>query len=201
MSTSRKNYRPVPLLGFTLLAIAAGYWSPASVFAQAQPYLALADRLDRPSDGYCIDIAGSGHWIDVSVPLSAHNCKGPGIYPDQAVRHDPASGQVRFYQLNVCLTALGRAGRTLPQMPLLAQPCATPATPMPTAFASATLQAFDFRPDGRLELRGSGLCVVAGQQSDTTFSLADKWRALQMASCGAAPPALSVWLPPPRPPG
>ncbi|QPF71646.1 RICIN domain-containing protein [Roseateles sp. DAIF2] len=198
---ARKGGTAGRLLGLTLLAVLAGYGNPAAVFAQPKPYLALADRLDRPQDGYCIDIAGSGDWIDVTIPLAAHNCKGPATYPDQAVRYDPASGQVRFYRLQVCMTALGRNGRSLAQMPLLAQPCVTPHVSEPLPFASAALQAFDFRSDGRLELRGSGLCVVAGASSDTTFSPADKWRALQMTPCTGAPAALSVWVRPPAPSG
>lgn len=185
-------------IGFFLLAMALSWWHPAKVFAQAKPYVMLKDRLDRPEDGYCIDIAGSGPWIDVSVPLSAHNCKGPGVAPDQALRHDARSGQLRFPALDVCVTALGRAGRTLPQMPLLAQPCATDTQPIPTPFAAASLQAFDFRADGRLSLRGSGLCLVAGSRSDTTFSPHDRWRALYLLPCEQAPVALSQWLPLPR---
>jgi hypothetical protein len=185
-------------LGFSLLTLALACWHPARVLAQPQPYLMLKDRLDRPEDGYCIDVAGSGPWIDVSVPLSAHNCKGPGVAPDQAIRHEPRSGQLRFPALNRCVTALGRAGRSLPQMPLLAQPCASAAQPQPTPFAAPSLQAFDQRADGRIELRGSGLCLVAGTQSDTTFSLQDRWRALQLLPCAQAPAALSQWLPAPR---
>lgn len=186
------------LLGFPLLTLLLACWHPARVFAQAQPYVMLKDRLDRPVDGYCIDIAGSGNWIDLRVPLSAHNCKGPGVAPDQALHHDPASGQLRFPAYDMCVTALGRAGRSLPQMPLLVQPCASAAQPQPTAFASASLQAFDFRADGRVELRGSGLCLVAGARSDTTFSPHDRWRALQLQECAQAPAALSQWQPPPR---
>lgn len=191
----RRARRP---LAPTVLVPAAICLFAGTLLAQPQPYLALADRLDRPEDGYCIDVAGAGDWIDPTIPLSAHNCKGPGAYPDQAVRYDAASGQIRFYRLNVCMTALGRAGRTLPQMPLLVQPCVDPRAPVPRPFAHAALQAFDFRSDGRLALRGTDLCVVAGARSDTTFSPLDRWRALLMAACADAPRALSVWVGPPQ---
>ena len=190
-----KLWRKTWLLA-TGVAVVATFWNSVEAFAPAKPYVMLKDRLDRPHDGYCIDIAGSGEWIDLNVPLSAHNCKGPGIAPDQALHHDLRSGQLRFPAFNVCVTALGRAGRTLPQMPLVAQPCASPTAPMPTPFATVSLQAFDFRNDGRLELRLTGMCVTAGTRSDATFSQQDRWRALQMSPCDQAPLTLSQWQPP-----
>lgn len=183
------------VLSVVLLTLLAVHSCHGKLLAQPRQQLVLADRLDRPHDGYCIDVAGSGNWIDVTVPLSAHNCK-VGVAPDQAVRYDSASGQIRFHQLNVCMTALGRADRTLPQMPLLAQPCYSSVAPEPRPFASPALQAFDFSSDGRLRLRGTDLCVVAGNRSDTTFSAFDRWRALVMATCTDAPSELSVWLKP-----
>jgi len=195
MTTRVGSTSPRLRIGASLLAVSLAFalWQTDPAWAQAKPYVMLKDRLDRPVDGYCIDIAGSGEWINVNVPLSAHNCKGPGIAPDQALDYDGATGQLRFPALNVCVTALGRAGRSLSQMPLIAQPCATEARPQPTPFASRSLQAFDFRADGRLELRGSGLCMVAGHQSDTTFSVHDRWRALLLLPCEGAPLALSQW--------
>lgn len=58
-------------------------------------YLYLADRLDRPQDGYCIDVAGSGNWVDFTMPLNAHNCKRPGFYADEAVTFS-SPGAIRF---------------------------------------------------------------------------------------------------------
>ena len=40
------------------------------VFSQAQPqrYLQLKDKLDRPIDGYCLDVVGSGKYIRLDMP-------------------------------------------------------------------------------------------------------------------------------------
>jgi hypothetical protein len=47
-------------------------------------HLRLVDDLDRPQDGYCLDIVGSGQHIRFDLPLIAHNCK-TGLYADEAV--------------------------------------------------------------------------------------------------------------------
>ena len=38
-------------------------------------HLRLLDRLDRPEDGYCVDILGTPGNLRVDVPLFTHNCK------------------------------------------------------------------------------------------------------------------------------
>ena len=48
-------------------------------------HLRLVDKLDRPQDGYCLDIMGSGDHIRPDLPMTVHNCK-PGLYADEAVR-------------------------------------------------------------------------------------------------------------------
>ena len=166
--------------------IASAAWQDAGT-------IELVQRLDRPQDGYCIDIAGSGPWIDLTVPVSAHNCKRDAVYADQAAAHDATTGRIRFPAFNVCLTALGRAGRSLAQMPLMVRPCAEDVDTRRTPFIAASLQAFVHRADGRLELRDSGLCLAVGRESSTTFSADDKWRALFLERCDRAPAALSVW--------
>ena len=40
----------------------------------SQFHLRLLDRLDRPEDGYCIDILGTPGNLRIDVPLFAHNC-------------------------------------------------------------------------------------------------------------------------------
>ena len=48
-------------------------------------HLRLKDRLDRATDGYCLDILGVGQSLRVDVPMFAHNCK-PRLTPDSKVR-------------------------------------------------------------------------------------------------------------------
>ena len=55
------------------------------------------------------------------------------------------------------------------------------------------LQRFAHRPDGRVELRGSGLCLSAGTESDRTFEATHRWRTLSVARCNHADPKLSRW--------
>jgi len=179
-----------------LTAITAIVLSASAVAAQSQRagYLMLQDRLERQTDGYCLDLAGSGDWVDLSLPLAVYNCKGPAFYADQAVIFDQETGQIRFPAFpGACLTALGRQGRSLPGMPLLARACAKAGSPPPTPFDTAELQRFTHRGDGRIELTGSGLCLTVGDRWDTTFSPHDHWRALFLDECGQAPSDLSVW--------
>lgn len=70
----------IPVVALLALAFVA----PASGADQA--YLRLEARLDRPEDGYCLDVAGEGRWVDLSVPLAAHNCKLPERYPTSSWR-------------------------------------------------------------------------------------------------------------------
>lgn len=179
-------------LGIAVLCFVSQPAAP-QFLANARPYLQLVDRLDRPDDGYCIDIAGSGDWVDLTVPLAAHNCKGPAIYPDQAVTFDKNTGRIRFPAYNVCVTALGRARRSLAHMPLMVRPCAEDVDQSRTPFSMEELQTFVHRKDGRLELKQSDLCLVVGSNSDTTFSASDRWRALFLDNCAGAPNQFSKW--------
>ena len=86
-------------------------------------YLELSDKLDRPEDGYCLDIPGAGNWVDFNVPLNAHNCKLPGLFPDGAVIFTNP-GPIRFPAYKGCVTAAGLNGRSLPGAALMLKPCA-----------------------------------------------------------------------------
>ena len=104
------------------LALSAG---PA--LAQAAPperppgHLRLIDKLDRPDDGYCLDIMGSGDHIRPDLPMTAHNCK-PGLYADEAVRLEP-DGRLYFPAYRLCATVAGLNGRALAGAALVPRPC------------------------------------------------------------------------------
>lgn len=172
------------------LAIALGLFSSAAVHAQgegAPGHLKLIDSLDRPQDGYCLDIVGSGRYIRFDLPLTAHNCK-PGLYADEAVRLQ-SDGRIHFPAYDKCATAAGLNGRALPGAALVARDCGE-RTPFLDAPA---LQEFRFHEDGRVELAGSGLCLTAGPESATTFSDEHRWRALYLERCETGDPARSRW--------
>lgn len=178
------------------LAMLAGLGATsAGAWQRGAGYLELADRLDRPVDGWCLDAPGSGDWVDLSVPLNAHNCKGPEFYPDEAVVFDRSPGPIRFPAYGGCVTALGRDGRSLPLTPVTARPCVGDPGVREDPFTMASLQRFEHRRDGRIALVGSGLCLTVGTVSDITFSPDHRWRALYLDHCDAAPADRSVWKP------
>ncbi|MEM7025501.1 MAG: hypothetical protein AAF637_23390 [Pseudomonadota bacterium] len=166
-------------------------WAAAAIPAAAeatQPgHLRLIDRLDRPSDGYCLDILGVGDTLRVDVPIFAHNCK-PALTVDSAVTLT-TDGAIRFAAVDLCVTAAGVNGRALPGSAIILRPCGG-RTPF---FESGPLQAFDFRVDGRIALAGSDLCLAVGDLSATTYSPQDKWRVLSMQDCAATPARLARW--------
>lgn len=155
-------------------------------------YLELVDRLDRSEDGYCLDIPGSGNWVEFNVPLIAHNCKLPGLYPDGAVTFD-SPGPIRFPAFEGCATAAGLNGRSLPGATLMIKPCAGDTDLNRGPFVSKSLQLFRHLDDGRIELDGAGLCVAVGLVSDQTFSPDHRWRPLFLADCETIDLPRSVW--------
>lgn len=156
----------------------------------AGEYLRLADRLDRPADGYCLDIPGAGDWVQLRRPLVVHNCKGPARYPDELAEWT-TGGKLRFPAYNLCVTAQGVFRRALPGSALLLHPCDDP--------YEHELQLFLRRSDGKMALANSGLCWQVGAHSERTWEKTHRWRTLSLQPCEAAPPALSAWeeLPPP----
>ena len=149
-------------------------------------HLKLIDDLDRPHDGYCLDIVGSGRHIRFDLPLTAHNCK-PGLYPDEAVVVE--NRRIRFPAYGVCATVAGLNGRALPGAAVVPRACGER-----TPFMEADkLQRFSFRSDGRIELEGSSLCLTVGENSDSTFDPAHRWRTLFVDHCERTEPARSRW--------
>ncbi len=177
---------------YAILALCAFIATPAVAWQEGAGYLELADRLDRPEDGYCLDLPGSGEWVDFSMPLNAHNCKRPGFFADEAVTFD-APGVIRFPAYEGCVTAVGLNGASLPGAPVMLRPCASEIDTDRAPFIAESLQIFDHREDGRIELLGADLCLTVGVESAPTFSPVHRWRALTLERCGAAPAARSVW--------
>ena len=83
----------------------------------------------------------------------------------------------------------GLNGRALAGTPLVPRRCGEKS---PFLDADA-LQRFVHHPDGRVELRGSGLCLTAGAESDRTFEPTHRWRTLAVQRCHHADPKLSRW--------
>ena len=171
------------------LALAFLFLSFSFVTAQDRPigHLRLKDRLDRPVDGYCLDILGVGQAMRLELPIFAHNCKG-GLTPDSAVmlRDD---GKLVFPAVNLCMTAAGVNGKALAGVSILLRPCGHRAP----FFESGPLQAFDFENDGRVQLRGSDLCLAVGATSAVTYSAEDRWRTLTVEECAQVPANLARW--------
>jgi len=150
-------------------------------------HLRLLDRLDRPQDGYCIDVLGTPGNLRVDLPLFAHNCKGR-LTSDSAVVFD-AKGRIIFPAVNGCVTVAGVNSAALPGASVLLRECGEA-----SAFFEATkLQRFTLGDDGKLELRGSGLCLAVGAQSTTTYSSADRWRALFVDDCRSIATSRARW--------
>lgn len=155
---------------------------------KVQPgHLRLVDNLDRPQDGYCLDILGSGDFIRFDMPMSAHNCK-PGLYADEAVVMEP-NGQIHFPVYGACATAAGINDKVLAGAAVMPRAC----DEQSPFLESQYLQHFEHRPDGRIELQGSGLCLTVGENSESTFDASHRWRALFMEHCEKAPLSLSQW--------
>ncbi|MGH1439021.1 MAG: hypothetical protein ACRBBR_02825 [Cellvibrionaceae bacterium] len=177
----------------TLMFIFFCFSKSTFAWQEGAGYLRLNAMLDRPQDGYCLDVAGSGNWVDLTVPLNVHNCKGPHFYADEAVIFDNKTNTIRFPAYDACVTSLGRDGRSLPKTPLILRPCAHNPKTRQSPFHPANLQSFIHRRDGRIELKNTNLCLTAGNVSDVTFSPDHKWRALYLDTCSIAPKKLSVW--------
>ncbi len=174
--------------GFVLLGAQVLGSSPAS---SASPdslvHLRLLDRLDRPDDGYCVDIPGTPRNMRVDGPLFAHNCK-PSLTDDSAVVFT-SDGLIQFPAVDRCITVAGVNSAALPGASILLRKCNES---MPF-FETSRLQRFTHRDDGRLAVAGSELCLTVGPQSAATYSPSDRWRTLFVDDCATAEPARSRW--------
>lgn len=172
-----------------LLAILLIGASPLEALS-AQKYMRLIDRLDRPQDGYCLDVVGSGPHIRFDMPLTAHNCKGPQPYDDEIVEFRD-DGTLFFPRYNGCVTVMGNNQHALPGNALMLKRCGEESP----FLNGPKFQRFKMNTQKQIQLDGSDLCIVAGSISATTYSSEHKWRNLSVEVCDTANPALSRWQP------
>lgn len=180
----------IPLLALNFLLAACAESAPPPA-VQAPPVgktgqLRLADNLDR-TDGYCLDILGSGEYIRFDMPMTVHNCK-PGLYEDEAVMWE-ADGKIRFPAYNACATAAGINQTVLAGAAVMPRVCGERSPFLEAQY----LQHFVYRADGRVELSGSGLCLTAGGDSAATFDAGHRWRTLSLQKCNDVPLSHSQW--------
>lgn len=175
---------------FRSISIIIALLTSPQAFAQADPieYLQLKDRLDRPHDGYCLDVVGSGEYIRLDMPLSAHNCKGPQPYADEIVEY--RSDQTLYFPAyGGCVTVMGLNDRALAGNALMLKGCG-----VEQPFLNASnFQKFEFNDQEQMQLLGSDLCIAAGTESHTTYSPDHKWRSLMMQRCDEVEPSRSAW--------
>ena len=167
-----------------LVLLGARILGPSPASSASPATLAHLRLLDRPEDGYCVDIPGSPRNMRVDVPLFAHNCK-PSLTSDSAVVFT-SDGLIRFPAVDRCITVAGVNSAALPGASILLRKCNEP---MPFF----RLQRFTHRDDGRLTVAGSELCLTVGPQSAATFSPSDRWRTLFVDDCATAEPTRSRW--------
>jgi len=168
-----------------LALLVAGPSTPA--MADEFVHVRLKDRLDRPDDGYCFDILGTGSNLRLGLPLFAHNCKrGPTA---DSTGTFTKKGQLVFPGPNVCVTAFGVNNTALPGSPVLLRPCDYQIA----FFNTSNLQKFDHLKNGQLQLRGYELCLAVGDKSSSTYSAADRWRVLSLESCADTVLSHSAW--------
>ncbi|MEM8792467.1 MAG: hypothetical protein AAGE80_12680 [Pseudomonadota bacterium] len=170
----------------TLGAGALGLMLAAAAGAQTPSQMRLADTLDFPGEGYCIDVLGVGQTARADLPLVVHNCLPErGSVDRVAVFRD---GRIEMPAFGACVTAFGVV-TPLPGVPVILRPCGTDESFLP----AGQLQRFARTPEGRLRLEGTALCLSAGPDAAPTFSASHRWRTLTMERCATAPLPLSVW--------
>ncbi len=150
-------------------------------------HLRLLDRLDRPEDGYCIDILGTPGNLRVELPLFAHNCKTT-LTADSSVIFT-SDGLIKFPAVDLCVTVAGVNSNALPGASILLRKC-NESIPF---FETFSLQRFTHRKDGRISISGSELCLTVGRESAATYSPSHRWRALFVEDCSIAEPSFSQW--------
>ena len=181
---------PITLIALSVLTASATFLVPFITVNAANLdsiHVRLKDRLDRPNDGYCFDILGTGETLRVDLPLFIHNCK-PFATSDSTVIYT-SKGQLVFPAPNVCVTAFGVNNTVLPGSSVLLRPCDERAA----FYDTADLQKFDHTENGQLKLRGFDLCLTSGNKSSRTYSPDDRWRVLSLETCSSTSLSHSAW--------
>lgn len=151
-------------------------------------HMRLVDDLDRPQDGWCLDVVGSGPNIRFDMPLIGHNIK-PGLFADEAVEFSD-DGKILFPAYpGYCVTVMGLNQHALPGAALMLKRCDEQ-----IPFLNAPkFQTFEHLDNGMVRLVGSDLCITMGSVSEVTFDPTHAWRTLYVERCDACDPALSTW--------
>lgn len=152
-------------------------------------HMRLIDDLDRPQDGWCLDVVGSGRHIRFDMPLIAHNIK-PGLYADEAVEFTE-DGQIRFPAYpGYCVTVMGLNQYALPGASLMLKKCGEE-----IPFLNAPkFQTFELLENGMVRLVGSDLCITVGDVSERTFDPTHAWRTLYVDRCEDCELSRSAWM-------
>ena len=161
--------------------------SPAYGEQKTPFHLRLVNRLDRPEDGYCLDILGTPNNMRINLPLFAHNCKST-LTPDSAVIFN-LSGQIKFISVNRCITVAGVNSNAVPGASILLRKC----DEVLPFFETSALQRFIHRKDGRISIISSELCLTVGPKSAETYSPYHRWRTLFVEDCKKADASRSKW--------
>lgn len=164
------------------VAFAQGNWQEIGM------HMRLVDDLDRPHDGWCLDVVGSGAHIRFDMPLIGHNIK-PGLYADEAVEFRE-NGQIRFPAYpDFCVTVMGLNQNALAGASLMLKPCGEE-----LPFLNAPkFQYFEHLENGMIRLKGSNLCITMGDESKETFDPTHAWRTIYMERCDEVDPARATW--------
>jgi hypothetical protein len=176
-----------------LLAVLILLSASAAVTIQAEEdwrkdgqHLRLINLLDR-EDGYCIDVLGVGNRVMLDMPLITHNCKYRD-YADEAVVHRK-DGTLYFPAYGGCVTVMGLNNHALPYNNLMLKQCN-----IDQGFLKATkFQKFTLNKNQQVQLNGTSLRLMAGNQSEETFNSTHRWRSLYMQDCAIAEQPLSQW--------
>ncbi len=159
-----------------------------SLFSQEKPYhIKLIDPLDRPQDGYCLDVAGSGNYIRYDLPLIGHNCK-PGLYADEAFifRKD---GTIYFPAFGLCATISGVNESVLDHTSLSLRECHVDSPFLNARF----MQVFEYTKEKKIKHKHTNKCLVMGEESSSTYSPDHTWRTLFMKECSKVDIKRSTW--------
>lgn len=161
----------------------------AAAFAsETAPQMRLVDELDRPGEGYCIDVLGVGDTARADLPLVAHNCLPERASADRIVI--ARDGRLVMPAFDACVTAFGVISPQ-PGSPVILRPCGVSESYLP----AASLQRFTRTSAGQLRLSGTDLCLTIGEDAAPTFSPNHRWRTLTMEACAAVPLRRSAWQP------